>query len=426
MQDKPYSVSEISSIVKSIFQSNPEFVNIAVQGEISNLSNSNASGHVYFALKDKKAILKCNFFQNSYRLYSGKPLSNGMEVIVLGKLSIYELQSQYNLTISSLTELGEGEIYRKIALLKRKLLEEGIFDANRKKPLPKYPKILGVATSPTGAAIDDIIKNVKEINPFIDILVAPCQVQGTDAPNSIVEAIKMLNDPKWNVDVIIAGRGGGSFEDLMAFNDEKVVRAYAGSRVPIVSAVGHEIDSSLSDYAADQFTSTPTEAARLVVPNSQIVLDQLNDIQIRMKKALLNRKKFQTEKLKSIVSRNIFQNPTVLMESPYRRLDEITNSLVQFGKKFLSSNREKLYFSDKISLYFEAQKMKKFTKLDILKERLVNFSPLGTLKRGYAVMRDNQKRIIKSIEDLDLSQEAEVLVLDGKYFVKVLSKAGNK
>ncbi|MEI7014441.1 exodeoxyribonuclease VII large subunit [Leptospira licerasiae] len=413
-ETKTYSVSEINSIVKQLLTGPDILRNIWIQGEISNYSKSH-QGHIYFNLKDPKSLIACTFFSYSNGRYKGKPLENGMEIKAFGAVSVYEPRGQYNLNISKVEELGQGDLLAQIEELKRKLAAQGVFDPERKRKLPAFPWRIGVATSPTGAAIEDIIRISKQRFPNIDILISPCLVQGDGAPESIISAIKQLNDPKWDVDLIIAGRGGGSTEDLMAFNDEKVVLAFAQSRVPIISAVGHQIDSVLSDLAADCFAPTPTAAAEMAVPEMELVESGLAEFEVRLKTALKNQASNLKEKLRILTNKKAFLDPRSMLNDRILQLDEINSRIHLLGKNYLMSAQNKFSpVSNGLITSFKSQLERKKKEFQLLSGKLEGFSPLGTLKRGYSVVRKKGKKVVTSPTQLEKEEELEVILAEGR------------
>lgn len=413
-ETKTYSVSEINSIVKQLLTGPDILRNIWIQGEISNYSKSH-QGHIYFNLKDAKSLIACTFFSYSNGRYKGKPLENGMEIKAFGAVSVYEPRGQYNLNISKVEELGQGDLLAQIEELKRKLAAQGVFDPERKRKLPAFPWRIGVATSPTGAAIEDIIRISKQRFPNIDILISPCLVQGDGAPESIISAIKQLNDPKWDVDLIIAGRGGGSTEDLMAFNDEKVVLAFAQSRVPIISAVGHQIDSVLSDLAADCFAPTPTAAAEMAVPEMELVESGLAEFEVRLKTALKNQAGNLKEKLRILTNKKAFLDPRSMLNDRILQLDEINSRIHLLGKNYLMSAQNKFSpVSNGLITSFKSQLERKKKEFQLLSGKLEGFSPLGTLKRGYSVVRKKGKKVVTSPTQLEKEEELEVILAEGR------------
>lgn len=272
--EKVFSVTELNSIIREILEGT--FPTIRLEGEISGLKTQ-SSGHIYFSLKDSSSLLSAVMFRGSAQHLSFFP-KDGMKVQVSGKLSVYPPQGRYQLIVSKMSLAGEGEILKMLEERKRKLYAEGIFDEERKRNLPLFPKTIGIVTSPTGAAIRDILQITKRRNPGISVVIFPSMVQGDEAARTIVQQIKNANAAKL-CDVLIVGRGGGSLEDLLPFSEEEVVRAIAESEIPVVSAVGHEIDWALSDYAADKRAPTPSAAAELVVPQKSDILNEIRHAQ---------------------------------------------------------------------------------------------------------------------------------------------------
>ncbi|WP_061218866.1 exodeoxyribonuclease VII large subunit [Leptospira weilii] len=413
MEDsKPLTVSEVTRILKNLITGSKDLKNIWVRGEISNYSKA-SSGHIYFSLKDSSSLMRCTFFNYSNKNYSGKPLSDGKEVQVYGTVTLYEAGGSYNLNVTRVEELGQGDILLQIEKLKQKLAAEGIFDPERKRRIPSFPKTLGIATSPSGAAIEDIIKIARSRFPGINILISPCFVQGDEAPDSIAAAIEELNHPSWEVDVIIAGRGGGSFEDLMAFNDEKVVRAYANSRIPIISAVGHQTDVLLSDFAADHSTPTPTAAAEYAIPKEEDVLQFLTQLEGRLKTSLLARISSSKDRLRLLSGKFIFKEPMQLLNQRNQRLDEIGVRLQKalFNKVGLARVRLERYedlTSKMRNIFFHKKQRAEFwtTKVEDL-------SPPATMKRGYSILKNQKGKIIRSPEETKPEEELQVLLSGG-------------
>lgn len=272
--EKVFSVTELNSIIKEILEGT--FPTIRLEGEISGLKTQ-SSGHIYFSLKDSSSLVSAVMFRGSAQHLSFFP-KDGMKVQVSGKLSVYPPQGRYQLIVSKMSLAGEGEILKMLEERKRKLYAEGIFDEERKRNLPLFPKTIGIVTSPTGAALRDILQITKRRNPGISVVILPSMVQGDEAARTIVQQIKNANAAKL-CDVLIVGRGGGSLEDLLPFSEEEVVRAIAESEIPVVSAVGHEIDWALSDYAADKRAPTPSAAAELVVPQKSDILNEIRHAQ---------------------------------------------------------------------------------------------------------------------------------------------------
>jgi exodeoxyribonuclease VII large subunit len=415
---KPLTVSELNKFISKILTSTPGLKSIWVQGEISNFTIA-PSGHFYFSLKDPTSNLRCTFFQGRTQSYSGRPLKDGMEVMAYGNVNVYEPRGEYSLNIQKVEEVGKGDIFLQIEKLRRDLDARGIFDPNHKKPIPKLPKTLGIATSPTGAAIEDIIRIATTNYPNINILVAPCVVQGNDAPDSIANAIQSLNDPQWEVDVIIAGRGGGSYEDLMAFNTEKVVMAFYNSRVPIISAVGHDIDRVLSDYAADVHAPTPTAAAKIAIPEVDSFFQYLEEMNRRTTLAIEHKIRYLKERLIKVQEKRTLSDPSHYLEERYIHLDDVITKIALLGRTLLGSSREKLSVLDRIAFRLEQNMERKQNRLNLAQERVENFSPLSTLKRGYSVVRNHHKKVIQSANDIKLGEDLEIILSKGRIGVTV-------
>ncbi|MCB1190394.1 MAG: exodeoxyribonuclease VII large subunit [Leptospiraceae bacterium] len=416
--NQPLTVSDVNRFIKSILSSQKDLKNIWVKGEISNFTRS-GNGHIYFSLKDPSSLIRCTFFSYSNQYYKGKPLKDGLEVQVLGSISVYEPGGTYSINVTKVEELGKGDILYQIEQLKQKLYTLGIFDPKRKKPLPKLPKTLGIVTSPHGAAIEDIIRIAQNRYPNINILIAPCSVQGEEATSSIINAISELNNPLWDVDVIIAGRGGGSFEDLMAFNQEDVVMAYYNSNVPIVSAVGHQIDSVLSDLAADHFSPTPTAAAEDVIPDIQEYELYLEGVGERLDQSLKFKLKINQDRFGLISNKRVFTEPETMLMDRYQKVDETINRIFLLGKNYISAKRQNLQQFEKLSFLIKGVMQNKKGGFEVASERIENFSPLLTLKRGYSVVRDLQKKVITSYKQVQKGQELEVILSEGKFLAEV-------
>ncbi len=405
---RPLSVSEVNRSIKSILLERRELKDIWIKGEISNYSPSGA-GHIYFSLKDPTSVIRCTFFSFQNKNYKGKKLQDGMEVQVFGSINLYEPGGYYSVNVARVEELGKGDILYQLEKLKAELNAKGIFNSERKRPIPRFPKTLGIATSPTGAAVEDIIRIAKERYPNLNILIAPCQVQGESAPTSIVSAIQELNNPKWEVDVIIAGRGGGSFEDLMPFNDEAVVMAYYNSRVPIISAVGHQIDSLLCDHAADAFVPTPTAGAELAVPELEDLENYLEDLQNRFNQTLKYKLDIARDRLHLISNKHIFMEPRMLLTDRIQRVDETLNRIFLLGKNNISLKLNQLQRFENIKIYAKSLLTAKESKYKLTLGRVENFSPLQTLNRGYAVARNKKQEVIQSPSQVKIGKELELI-----------------
>lgn len=410
---RPLSVSEVNRSIKSILLERRELKDIWIKGEISNYSPSGA-GHIYFSLKDATSVIRCTFFSFQNKNYKGKKLRDGMEIQVFGSINLYEPGGYYSVNVSRVEELGKGDILYQLEKLKAELNAKGIFNIEHKRPIPRFPKTLGIATSPNGAAVEDIIRIAKERYPNLNILIAPCQVQGDSAPASIVGAIQELNNPKWEVDVIIAGRGGGSFEDLMPFNDESVIMAYYNSRVPIISAVGHQIDSLLCDHAADAYVPTPTAGAELAVPEIEDLEQYLEEIENRFNQTLKYKLDIARDRLHLISNKHIFLEPQILLMDRIQKVDETLNRIFLLGKNNIANKHNLLQRFENISIYAKSIVNTKENQYNLALGRVENFSPLETLKRGYAVVRNKKKEVISSPDQIKVGEELELILKDQK------------
>ncbi|MDO9098418.1 MAG: exodeoxyribonuclease VII large subunit [Candidatus Methanoperedens sp.] len=391
-----YTVHEFTLAVKSILTSG-RFNDVWIRGEISNFTN-HSSGHRYFTLKDKSSSLQCVMFK-----WYGKnmrfELEHGMKVLVLGDLDVYEQRGVYQLKVRAIRPDGIGELYKAFEQLKNKLAMEGLFSPEHKKPLPRFPKKIGVATSPTGAVLHDILTVIKRRYP-VNLLFIPTIVQGEYAAQSIVSSISALN--KTDVDVIIMGRGGGSIEDLWAFNEELVARAIFNSRVPIISAVGHETDYTIADFVADVRAPTPSAAAELAVPDRQELVNQINRLGDRL---IENQRRSIREGLSNLSELAAGVEPRVLMEriaDNMQYIDELAGRQAQGIRRIIESNKS----------LFNAHA----GKLDAV-------SPLGTLLRGYSItLKLPEETLVRSIGDVEKKDELSIIVNDGKIKCKVNDK----
>lgn len=391
------SVTELNSLIKEYFDLNPVFTSLYVKGEISNFKK-HSSGHCYFSLKDEKSVIKAVMFKfNAYNLQF-EP-ENGMKVILNARLSSYERDGVYQLYVNEMQPDGIGALHIKFEKLKEKLSKEGLFDERYKKQIPRFPKTIGVVTSPTGAAIRDIINVLKRRWKNVDIIIYPAQVQGEDAHLSIISGIKYFNENK--VDVIIIGRGGGSVEDLWCFNEEEVAREIFKSTVPLISAVGHETDYTISDFVADLRAPTPSAAAELSVPSVYEVIEFINSSEKRMYLSLLKKIEFLNDKI------NMYKNSNVL-KHPERILEKYQQDVSNFSDKLL------LTYSDAISK-FKERYIKNVALLDGL-------SPLKVLKRGYTFVEDDNGKVLDSVKNIISEDIINLKFADGKARCKVISR----
>jgi len=406
-----YTVAEINGLVKSEVENNPHLSNIWIKGEVYNLTY-HSSGHIYFTLKDDSASISAVFFKYANKNLKFR-LEDGMKLLVFGGITVFEKRGSYQLNVLQARPEGAGELQKRIEQLRKKLAEEGIFDPSRKKKLPFLPARLGIVTSPTGAAVRDIIKVALRRYSNIEIIVAPAIVQGDDAGVSIAAAIRELNKPQWKIDVIIAGRGGGSFEDLMPFNEEIVIRAFAGSEVPIISAVGHQIDHPLCDDAADVAAPTPSAAAEIAIPVKSDLIDEIEYLNTRMSNSLSSKYAKYNTALQNIISKRIFKSPYEILNSRQMLLSDIENRMVYLMKHRVSGLRENFLRLPDLSRLQKKVLVQKKHDLELLIQNLNNLSPLNIMSRGYSIVFDRNKRIIKSVEKITGGDSVEIRFADG-------------
>ncbi len=418
------TVTELSRLIKSEIENNPHLTNIWVKGEIFNLTY-HSSGHIYFTLKDEGAVVSTVFFRN-YNKNLKFRLEEGMSVLVLGGLTVFEKRGSYQLNALSVRPEGAGELQKRIEQLKKKLADEGIFDQAHKRPLPFLPKRLGVVTSPTGAALHDIIKVAHRRYPNIEIVVAPAKVQGDDAAESIARAIREINNPRWRVDLVIAGRGGGSFEDLMPFNEEAVVRACYNSRVPIISAVGHQVDHPLCDDAADAYAPTPSAAAEMAVPVKSDFVDEIKYLMGRMDTALSRSLERQQTRLDHAVSKKVFRDPYEIINMREMLLSDSESRMASAMKDIINSKREKLLRIPDITMLEQKIFLGKSHLFQLQLQAIEKLSPLDIMRRGYAVVTGTDKKIIKSVENLRAGDTVEIRLHDGHAAAAITSATKEK
>lgn len=366
--DKVISVTGLNNYVKSLLEEDFNLADIAVEGEISNFVNHYKSGHYYLALKDDKSLIKTVMFSAYNRKLNFVP-QNGMKVIVRGRVSLYERDGTYQLYATDMFQSGVGLQYLAFERLKEKLLKEGLFDEDRKKPLPQYPFTVGVATSATGAALQDIISVTQRRFPCAKLIVAPCGVQGENSKQSIISAIKRLDSIN-DIEVIIIARGGGSKEDMWVFNDEDIARTAADCKKPTVSAVGHEIDWTILDYICDKRAATPTAAAEIVFPDIKDIQYRIMQCEMNISGQVKGKTDSYTEKLKFIKNSKGFNNVKMLCSQ---------------------SSDQLLNYSRVMQQAVKAKAEKEIQILSFLTDKIENNNPLATLKKGYSlVFKDNR------------------------------------
>lgn len=400
LKDNVFSVSEVNNLVKRTLEKERSFGNLQVRGEISNFKTY-SSGHSYFTLKDENSVLKCVMFKSAGYKLKFKP-QNGDVVIVLGRLTVYERDGVYQLYTDLMIADGYGNLMERYERLKEQLKSEGLFDEAKKKSLPINPKTVGIITSPSGAAIHDLIKVSTRRNNGIKIILYPVRVQGDEAPKEIARAIRFMNKHHL-ADVLIVGRGGGSIEELWAFNEEVTVRAVAASQIPIVSAVGHATDFTLTDFAADKRAATPSEAAELVVLDANAYRNYIENLCERAESALISKLVRMETRLDKVLSSWVFTNPERMLADKIQAVDSLSADLVRNMDTLLE--RKENEFSLNIA------------KLNAL-------SPLGVMARGYSLTQSDGK-ILRSIDDVFCGTEIITQLSDGKLLSVVTDKKGN-
>lgn len=390
------SVTELTAYLRSVLENDRLLQNVWVRGEISDFRYYQKSGHMYFNLKDETASVACVMFRTRVKGVDFKP-GDGLKVIARGYISVFEKYGRYQYYVEEMEPDGLGRLFLSLTQLKERLEKEGLFDQRRKRPLPRFVNCLGVVTSGDGAALRDIIRVVRQRHPGCHIVVAPAAVQGPEAPDDIVRSLEALN--QWGKpEVIIVGRGGGSLEDLWAFNTEKVVRAIAGSRIPVISAVGHEVDISLADFAADVRAATPTQAAQLAVPDMLAYREQLITTGLRLRRIMeryCNQKWAQLEYLRE---RKIWKKPQSLFEPHRRELRHLLQGMQHHMMNILSA---------------------RYSSLKQLAVTLDAISPLKVLERGYAIARTEDGEVVRAIEQVKPNSKLNLTVRNGEIKVQV-------
>ena len=389
MNAKILTVTELTSHIKGVLEHDPMLDGITVSGEISNYKTY-PSGHHYFSLKDAESSVRCVMFRASAQRLRFRP-ENGMSVAVTGRIAVYPRDGAYQLYCTSLAPIGTGDLFAAFEQLKSRLASEGLFDPSHKKPIPRLPDRIAVITSPAGAAIRDILRILKARWPSSDVCILPVRVQGVEAPEEIAEAIRYAN--KWQVaDVIITGRGGGSIEDLWAFNDERVARAIYASEIPVISAVGHEPDVTISDFVADLRAATPSNAAELAVPDRSEVREQLSNREIRLRRTMNSLLQRNRTMLNAYAQRRALTDPSGYLSLKRMDLDRAQRSLLTAGEKLVMERRHRMAASA--------------SALDAM-------SPLKVLARGYAVVCDESGTVVRSVADTNEGDALHVRVSDG-------------
>ena len=424
MNDSKYlSVTAINKYLKYKFDNDNNLTNIYLKGEISNLK-FHTTGHLYFSVKDENSKINAIMFSSSVKKLNFKPI-DGSKVLIQGRISVYESSGSYQIYVNDMMEDGIGNLYIAFEKLKQDLAKEGLFKDEYKKPIPKIPERIGIVTAPTGAAIKDIISTIKRRFPIAETILFPSLVQGENAAADIVKNIKLAQN--YNLDVLIVGRGGGSIEDLWPFNEEIVARAIFDCPIPVISAVGHEIDYTIADFVADMRAPTPTGAAEMAVPNMSDLISHLKNLNIRLNEAMSGKINYQKLYLESIKNSFVIKNPMIMYENKKQKLDNLLDNLTNVYMSYIERNYHKLeilknnyILNNPKSLYKD-----KMVYFNNLIEKLELINPLGILKRGYSLTKQDD-HIVKSIKDIDKNKELIIHFSDGKVFANIEKVEENK
>lgn len=398
VEPKILTVSQLNFYVKSVLDSDPRLNYVFLCGEISNLTDHYRSGHIYLSLKDNKSVIRAVMFAGNARNLKFKPME-GMKVICRGRVTLYEATGQYQYYIEDMQPDGIGALYQAYEQLKEKLQSKGLFDESHKKPIPYCPKTIGVITSPTGAAVQDIKNILTRRFPSVNIILCPVLVQGDNAAPQLVDAVNKLNEYDL-CDTIIIGRGGGSIEDLWAFNDENLAYAIYNSHIPVISAVGHETDFTICDFVSDLRAPTPSAGAELAVPDRNEILQNL-DAQRQYLSSLMDKKLIENNNI-------ISEMTTKLMSlSPDDKIAKLYNDLDFLSQKY--ENNSNRIFQNTTN------------KIELLATKLESLNPVSTLKRGYSVVTNNDKTVT-SVKDVKNGDTLAINVTDGKIISKVIGE----
>ncbi len=421
MNNNYISVSEINTYIKGIVNDDLVLKKVYLKGEISNFK-AHSRGHFYFTLKDETSRIAAVMFSFNNKNLKFVP-SDGMKVLVTGKIDVYEASGSYQIYVEDMIPDGIGALYVAFEELKKKLSNEGLFDKDKKKKIRRVPRRVGVVTSPTGAAIKDIITTIKRRFPICEVVLFPALVQGETASVDIAKKIKLADSMKEElmIDTLIVGRGGGSLEDLWPFNEEIVARAIYEAEIPIISAVGHEIDITISDYVADLRAPTPTAAGELAVPDINTIITYLNTAKSRSFQALNNIIINNKKKLDNIKNSYVLSKPMSMYEIIEQKLDTIIDNINKAINKRIEDNKVKVYTLSNNYVLNNPNLLYKYKKqsLDHIISKLDVLNPLNTLSRGYAILKKDNK-VIPSIKTIKINDEIKITLKDGEFSSKVI------
>ena len=387
--DLTLSVSKLNEYVNSLLSNDLRLRSVKVKGEISALRLQQGSGHLYFTLKDETAVIRCIMFASKVASLRFEP-ADGMKVIVSGKVEIYSPSGQYSFNVTGMQQAGEGELYRQFVETSNRLRALGLFD--RKRPIPSLPKCVGVVTSDTGAALHDITSVIRRRFPCMDIVVAPAAVQGKNAPSELIRALEAVNNDA-RADVIIIGRGGGSYEELSCFNDEQLAYAVFNSRIPVISAVGHEVDFTIVDFVSDLRAPTPSAAAEICVPVYSELTEALNTVRSTLNGAAMQRIDMLKLNLMLTSETSALSDPSSIFTDRIRRINDMAVNMKHALER---------HFGELCS------------KHETRTEKLMALNPNAVLSRGYAIVKSENGQYLRSVSDADVNDRVEIILSDGK------------
>ena len=421
MNNNYITITEVNRYIKEILNDDLLLKKVYLKGEISNFK-AHSRGHYYFTLKDENSRISAVMFSFNNKNLNFTPY-DGMKVLVTGKIDVYEASGAYQIYVEDMAPDGIGALYVAFEQLKKKLLAEGLFDKEKKKKIRRVPNTIGIITSPTGAAIKDILTTTKRRFPVCNTILFPALVQGEEAALDIAKKIKLANELKdvYGIDTLIVGRGGGSLEDLWPFNEEIVARAIYESNIPVISAVGHEIDVTISDYVADLRAPTPTAAAELAVPDINTIITYLDTSRSRSFTALNNIINNNYQRLEGIKNSYILTRPITMYEIKEQKLDILLDNLNRNINKILENNRIKLYTYSNSYILNNPEMLYKYSaqRLEHIISKLEVLNPLNTLNRGYAIIKKEDK-VLSSIKNINKDDIIKISLKDGELSSKVI------
>ena len=392
--DLTLSVSKLNEYVNSLLSNDLRLRSVKVKGEISALKLQQGSGHLYFTLKDETAVIRCIMFASKVAALRFEP-ADGMKVIVSGKVEIYSPSGQYSFNVTGMQQAGEGDLYRQFIETSYRLRALGLFD--RKRPIPSLPRCVGVVTSDTGAALHDITSVIRRRFPCMDIVVAPAAVQGKNAPSELIRALEAVNNDA-RADVIIIGRGGGSYEELSCFNDEQLAYAVFNSRIPVISAVGHEVDFTIVDFVSDLRAPTPSAAAEICVPVYSELTEALNTVRSTLNGAAMQRIDMLKLNLMLTSETSALSDPSSIFTDRIRRINDMAVNMKHALER---------HFGELCS------------KHETRTEKLMVLNPNAVLSRGYAIVKSENGQYLRSVSDADVNDRVEIILSDGKLNARI-------